>query len=584
MDGFFSSPSDGPSASDRRSFLFPRRHPRTHQADDDKNKDPDPLPGSFAAQRAFPGLGEGPAKSDSDFPDLGAAAKAPARKKKGQKMSLADFDALAGGGGGGAYRAPGGGGGFGGRGGGDIVLPTGPSARDPEEDSAGADGRRPGQLGGAFADYGGDRGRGGDRYSDRDDRRGGDRYGDRYGDRDDRRGGFGDRRDRDEYDPRDRDDREPDGPSRADADDNWGRSKAPARRDSPPRGRGSMSRFDDRRGGDRDRYPSRSPSPERDWGALRNRAGPPARDDRDDRRGGFRDDRDRSPSPERDWGNIRNRPGPPPRDERDERGPRPGARADAAGDRWGKSDAPLRDDRDRDRDDRDRGGRPRLVLKARSKDAPVNSAGGGGGGGLFGGARPREAALQEAGRDFIKEDLALSRGAGVRRKKHADERAIEDDIAKMREELDTLSDEEAKRKLTTTIGEAETALAKLSLELDDKVRFSQRSDQARERDLKEGEEKEGGGARRGGQRGERERDERERAPRERDLDRGWGEGKAERGGGGRGGGDRDGGERGEKKIASAERAPRAPRVLKAAEPEAVKIAPSGFAALAIEDE
>jgi hypothetical protein len=209
----------------------------------------------------------------------------------------------------------------------------------------------------------------------------------------------------------------------------------------------------------------------------------------------------------------------------------------------------------------------------------VNSAGGGGGG-LFGGARPREAALQEAGRDFIKEDLALSRGAGVRRKKHADERAIEDDIAKMREELAELSDEEAKQKLTTTIGEAETALAKLSLELDDKVRFSQRSDQARERAVTEGEEKEGGGARRGGQRGERERDERERAPRERDLDRGWGEGKAERGGGGRGGGDRDGGERGEK----AERAPRAPRVLKAAEPEAVKIAPSGFAALAIEDE
>ena len=86
------------------------------QADDDKNKDPDPLPGTFAAERAFPGLGAGPKKVEADFPDLGAAAKAPAKKKKGQKMSLADFDALAGGGGGGgggggAYRAPGGGGG-----------------------------------------------------------------------------------------------------------------------------------------------------------------------------------------------------------------------------------------------------------------------------------------------------------------------------------------------------------------------------------------------------------------------------------------------------------------------------------------
>ena len=155
-------------------------------------------------------------------------------------------------------------------------------------------------------------------------------------------------------------------------------------------------RFDDRRGGDRDRCPA-PPSPERDWGALRNRAGPPARDDRDDRRGGFRDDRDRSPSPERDWGNIRNRPGPRPATSATSAGPARGAR-DAAGDRWGKSDAPLRDRDNRDRDDRDRGGRPRLVLKARSKDAPVNSAGGGGGG-LFGGARPARRRASEAGRD-----------------------------------------------------------------------------------------------------------------------------------------------------------------------------------------
>ena len=517
------------------------------------------MPGTFATQRAFPGLGEGPKKSESDFPDLGAAAKAP-KKKKGQKMSLADFDALAGGGGGGGtYRAPGAGGGFGGRGGGDIVLPTGPSARDPEEESAGPDGRRPGQLGGAFADYGGDRGRGGDRYGDRDDHRDG------------RRGGFGDRRGGDDSDPRDREDREPEGPSRADADDDWGRSKAPPRdRFDDRRGgdrfddRRGGDRFDDRRGGDRDRYPSRSPSPERDWGALRNRAGPP----RDDRFG--RDDRDRSPSPERDWGNIRNRPGPPPRDDRDVRGPRPGARADAAGDRWGKSDAPPRDDRDKD-DSGASGGRPRLVLKARSKDAPV--AAGGGGGGLFGGARPREAALKEAGRDFIKEDLALSRGAGVRRKKHADERAIEDDIAKMREELAGLSDPEAKARLSATIGEAETALAKLTLELDDKVRFSQRE----RRDGEAGEERERNPRRGAG-------DNAARAPRERDLDRGWGEGKSERGGGRGGRGDRDAKREGDKPAGAAEKAPRATRVLVAAEPEAVKIAPSGFAALAIEDE
>ena len=73
--------------------------------------------------------------------------------------------------------------------------------------------------------------------------------------------------------------------------------------------------------------------------------------------------------------------------------------------------------------------------------------------------------------------------------------------------------------------------------------------------------------------------------RERDLDRGWGEGKTERGGGG----GRDAKARGEKKPTTPRRtkpknATRAPRVLVAAEPEAVKIAPSGFAALAIEDE
>ena len=168
----------------------------------------------------------------------------------------------------------------------------------------------------------------------------------------------------------------------------------------------------------------------------------------------------------------------------------------------------------------------------------------------------------------------------MRRKKHADEKAIEEDIAKMREELaglkaDDGSAETKKASLLTTIGEAETALAKLTLELDDKVRFAQRD----------------GGGRPGGDRSsekegnsEERESKRERAPRERDLDRGWGEGKTERGGGG----GRDAKARGEKTDDAAsnktKNAPRAPRVLVAAEPEAVKIAPSGFAALAIEDE
>ncbi len=81
------------------------------------------------------------------------------KKKQKQTMSLADFNA----GGpsatptraaGSAYRAPVG------RSGGDdnFVLPTGPRAREDEEAAMG------GALGGAFRDYGGDRGEGGGKY------------------------------------------------------------------------------------------------------------------------------------------------------------------------------------------------------------------------------------------------------------------------------------------------------------------------------------------------------------------------------------------------------------------------------------
>ena len=77
-------------------------------------------------------------------------------------MSLSDFAADGpSSGGGGAYRAPGrgGGGGGGGWGGGNddnIALPTGPSARDDDEDGRGAPGGKYGdeRIGGAFKDYG----------------------------------------------------------------------------------------------------------------------------------------------------------------------------------------------------------------------------------------------------------------------------------------------------------------------------------------------------------------------------------------------------------------------------------------------
>jgi len=577
---------------------------------------------SFAAERAFPGLGEPLKKKDGDelFPSLGAAAKAPKKKGKPVKMSLSDFAAepVGSSGSSGAYRAPGRGGG-GGRWGDDVVLPTGPSARPDDEDDA----QRPGgmkygdeKLGGAFKDYGGDRGGGRDRYDDRrDDRRGG------FGDRDrsrspPRRGGYGDR-DRD-FDPRDDRDRSPPR-SRADEDDNWGRGKAT--RSPPPRDRGG---YDDRRGGgygyddrrgrvsrsrsrgrrdSRSRSPrggspsperdwgalrnrtgppprsrSRSPEPERDWGALRNRTGPPPRSrsrspepERDwgalrNRTGPPPRSRSRSPKKERDWGALRNRAGPPPRDERDERaarGPRPGQRADEAGDRWGKKEArdlSPRGDRDGDRGDR---GRPRLNLQKRSErredGTAVDAISGGGSSSLFGGARPRELALKEAGRDYRKEDAALSRG-GVRRRESNEERALKADVAALAERLRANPDDDELKK---EISDKEDALAKLAFELDDKVRFAQREEKARE-------EREG-----------KERRER-REPRG-DADRAgnWGEGKTDRqrNGGGRGG--KAPGEGGAKKE---ERKPREPRVMKVAEETGVKIASSSFAALALEEE
>ena len=563
---------------------------RTHlQAEEDETKT------SFGAgrnaERAFPGLGQPLKKKGDDeelFPSLGAAAKAPKKKGKPVKMSLSDFAADGpSSGGGGAYRAPGrgGGGGGGGWGGGNddnIALPTGPSARDDDEDGRGAPGGKYGdeRIGGAFKDYGGDRGGGfGDRGGGFGDRRGG------FGDRSrspPRRGGFGGDRDGG-FDPRDDRDRSPPR-SRADDDSNWGKSKAsaPPRSRSPPRGGGfgdrrrnsrsrSRGRYDSR-SRSRSRGPPRSPSPERDWGALRNRTGPPARSrsrsrspERERDWGALRNrqgpparsrSRSRSPAKERDWGALRNRTGPPPREERDERparGPRPGQRADDAGDRWGKKEA-----RDLSpRGDRD-GGRPRLNLAKRSEKGGGDEKGGGSA--LFGGARPREQALKEAGRDYRKEDMALARGS-VRRKESDEEKAMKDEIMDLTAALGDAPSDELKKE----ISDKEEALAKLSLELDDKVRFAQREEKAREE-----------------QAGKERRERRE--PRG-DADKGnWGEGKADRAprnGGGRGGDRAPRNEGGGKKE---ERKPREPRVVKVAEESGVKIASSSFAALAMDDE
>ena len=133
---------------------------------------------------------------------------------------------------------------------------------------------------------------------------------------------------------------------------------------------------------------------------------------------------------------------------------------------------------------------------------------------LFGGARPRELALKEAGRDYRKEDAALSRG-GVRRRESNEERALKADIAALHEKLGSNPDDEA---LKSEISDKEDALAKLALELDDKVRFAQREEKARNEERGEGKD------------GRRES---RREPRG-DADRAtnWGEGKTDRRGNG----------------------------------------------------
>ena len=128
--------------------------------DDDEEKLPD-----------FPGLGDsfGPpptsstTSSSSQFPSLGEAQNT-SKKKKGTKLSLAEFSGITssvsapitddnvyrpsrGGSGGGSDHV-------------DVyALPKAPNRERREEEES--ERRRPGELGGAFKDYGGDRGGGG---------------------------------------------------------------------------------------------------------------------------------------------------------------------------------------------------------------------------------------------------------------------------------------------------------------------------------------------------------------------------------------------------------------------------------------
>eukprot|EP00239_Pterosperma_sp_CCMP1384_P011362 CAMPEP_0197864916 /NCGR_PEP_ID=MMETSP1438-20131217/43360_1 /TAXON_ID=1461541 /ORGANISM="Pterosperma sp., Strain CCMP1384" /LENGTH=585 /DNA_ID=CAMNT_0043483295 /DNA_START=74 /DNA_END=1831 /DNA_ORIENTATION=- len=286
---------------------------------------------------SMPSLRAGVEEAKKEKQKSAPAPKVGKKKGKGQAMTLDNFlnSAV---GGAPAFRAAGP----------TLMnLPKAPSQRDDDDDDGRGDYTR---LGGAFKDYGGDRGgRGGDRYGDRDggDRRGGrggfdrddDRGDRRRGERDDeergpsrsetagawdkkpiepgpppRRGGFDDDR-RGGYEDRrggddgfrerrgrdDRDDREDMGPSRADESDNWGTGKKFVPSEPREERRGYGDRYDDRRGGYGDRRGGGDRYDDRRGDRYDDRRG----DRYDDRRGGYGDNDDRRGGfgdRDRDWG------------------------------------------------------------------------------------------------------------------------------------------------------------------------------------------------------------------------------------------------------------------------------------------
>ena len=330
----------------------------------------DPPPSASAAASAPQTAKTKTTTDESKFPSLSEAAKqGGGKKKKGTKLSLAEFSGMATASApiddGGAYRPSRGGG----RGSDQVdvyALPTAPNRERREEEEM--DRRRPGELGGAFKDYGGDRGGGGrDRDDDRyDSRRGGDRYGDREDRYGDRGGGdrYGDRGGGDRYGDRGGDRYGDRGGDRYDRD----------RRDDYGRGR----RDDDRDYDEDGREQRREPEPSRaDTGDWSKRTALP---EREERRGGFRD---------RGYDDRDSRRG-----EREPLGP---SRADT-GD-WSKRTT-VRDD-DRYEPVRER---PRLNLQKRSEDADKKTEAPASSSSLFGGAKPVDVKyVEDAPREPIPE-------------------------------------------------------------------------------------------------------------------------------------------------------------------------------------
>lgn len=119
------------------------------------------------------------------------------------------------------------------------------------------------------------------------------------------------------------------------------------------------------------------------------------------------------------------------------------------------------------------GERRKLNLQPRSAEtkasaAPTKSS-------IFGGARPREETLAEKGRDWRKEDLALEHKTD--RKPSKEEKSLSAQIELLKKQVEdgqgeSLVPGEEGRTVSSKLSSLELELAKLTLELDDKVRFS----------------------------------------------------------------------------------------------------------------
>eukprot|EP00976_Prorocentrum_cordatum_P117102 1196257-Prorocentrum_minimum.AAC.3 len=457
------------------------------------------------SEDAFPDLGMGvvPLKKKDDedlemYLGLGGGGKKGGGKKKKEKvkMSLTDFNAS-------------------GPAGGSTLsqLPTRPRERDPDEELNGG-----GILGGAFKDYGGDRGGGG--FRGRDD--------DRRGPGDGPRGGF----DRDER-PRRRDE-EFAGPSRSDEDSNWGASKKFVPSGPPPRDgrdRDGPRRREDDRDEREDRGPSRADE-DSNWGASKKFV-PSGPSDRD---GPRRDDRDREgprgPSKadtESNWGASKKTisrdddyrappagerprlqlakrtipvedPEPAPAPDAEKPSPFGGARPVDVVEKEENDTPPAVEmekpahkapppERPSDRDwNAGRGERarpaeqrpaptaerPKLNLKPRSVEEAPAVPSSASKADVFGGARPRELKLEEQGRDWRKEEVELARKGIVRPETEKEKQ--------LKAEIEALREKEANGEGAQAEGEGETATSTLKLkeaelltlcqQLDDKVRFA----------------------------------------------------------------------------------------------------------------